>query len=165
MALVKPSAVQQCEKLATTTSKVADNIGPIPRGGAMNTVTWPPADDSVANAALGMVWPGLSVLSVDDDTLSHNLAFDLVRRAAKAGKTALIRTKDMTNEQRLGVLEALKAAGDHGLDPARYAIADLESRIDSRNPEILAEFELLMSDVPMSPVTTFPACRATRSST
>lgn len=30
------------------------------------------------------------VLSVDDDTLSHNLAFDLVRKAAKAGKTALI---------------------------------------------------------------------------
>lgn len=32
VALVKPSAAQQCEKLATTTSKVADNIGPIPRG-------------------------------------------------------------------------------------------------------------------------------------
>ena len=32
VALVKPSAAQQCEKLGNTTSKVADNIGPIPRG-------------------------------------------------------------------------------------------------------------------------------------
>ncbi|WP_299814815.1 exopolysaccharide transport family protein [uncultured Roseibium sp.] len=30
------------------------------------------------------------VLSVDDDTLSHDLAFDLARKAAKAGKSALI---------------------------------------------------------------------------
>jgi uncharacterized protein involved in exopolysaccharide biosynthesis len=30
------------------------------------------------------------VLSVDDDTLSHDLAFDLVRRAAHAGRSALI---------------------------------------------------------------------------
>ncbi|POF28909.1 exopolysaccharide transport family protein [Roseibium marinum] len=30
------------------------------------------------------------VLSVDDDALSHDLAFDLVRKAAKAGKSALI---------------------------------------------------------------------------
>jgi L,D-transpeptidase YcbB len=45
------------------------------------------------------------------------------------------------------LLEALKAAGDHGLDPARYAIPDLEARIDSTNPEELAEFDLLMSDV------------------
>jgi L,D-transpeptidase YcbB len=45
------------------------------------------------------------------------------------------------------LLEALKAAGDHGLDPARYAIPDLEMRIDSTNPEELAEFDLLMSDV------------------
>jgi murein L,D-transpeptidase YcbB/YkuD len=45
------------------------------------------------------------------------------------------------------LLEALKGAGDHGLDPARYAIPDLEMRIDSQNPEELAEFELLMSDV------------------
>jgi len=45
------------------------------------------------------------------------------------------------------LLEALKSAGDHGLDPARYAISDLELRIDSRNPEELAEFDLLMSDV------------------
>jgi L,D-transpeptidase YcbB len=45
------------------------------------------------------------------------------------------------------LLEALKAAGDHGLNPARYSIRDLEMRIDSRNPEELAEFDLLMSDV------------------
>lgn len=45
------------------------------------------------------------------------------------------------------LLEALKAAGDHGLDPARYAISDLETRIDSKNPEELAELDLLMSDV------------------
>lgn len=32
VALVKPSAAQQCEKLGSTTSKVTDNIGPIPRG-------------------------------------------------------------------------------------------------------------------------------------
>lgn len=30
------------------------------------------------------------MLSVDDETLSHDLAFDLVRKAAKAGKSALI---------------------------------------------------------------------------
>ncbi len=31
VALVKPSIAQQCEKLGSTTSKVTDNIGPIPR--------------------------------------------------------------------------------------------------------------------------------------
>ena len=31
VALVKPSVAQQCEKLGSTTSKVTDNIGPIPR--------------------------------------------------------------------------------------------------------------------------------------
>jgi murein L,D-transpeptidase YcbB/YkuD len=45
------------------------------------------------------------------------------------------------------LLEALKGARDHGLDPARYAIPDLEMRMDSSNPEELAEFDLLMSDV------------------
>jgi murein L,D-transpeptidase YcbB/YkuD len=45
------------------------------------------------------------------------------------------------------LLKALKAARDHGLDPARYAIPDLEMRIDSKNPEELAEFDLLMTDV------------------
>jgi murein L,D-transpeptidase YcbB/YkuD len=45
------------------------------------------------------------------------------------------------------LLKALKAARDHGLDPARYAIPDLDMRIDSKNPEELAEFDLLMTDV------------------
>ena len=45
------------------------------------------------------------------------------------------------------LLQALKSARDHGLDPAKYAIPDLEMRINSTNPEELAEFDLLMTDV------------------
>ena len=45
------------------------------------------------------------------------------------------------------LLQALKDAGDHGLDPANYSIADIEERIDSDNPEILAELDLLLSVV------------------
>lgn len=45
------------------------------------------------------------------------------------------------------LLQALKAARDHGLDPAKYAIPDLEMRVNSINPEELAEFDLLMTDV------------------
>ncbi|MFW6077519.1 MAG: L,D-transpeptidase family protein [Hyphomicrobiales bacterium] len=45
------------------------------------------------------------------------------------------------------LLNALKAAREHGLDPGKYAIPDLEMRFNSTNPEELAEFDLLMSDV------------------
>ncbi len=45
------------------------------------------------------------------------------------------------------LLEALKAAGEHGLNSADYSIDDIEDRIDSLNPEVLAELELLLSDV------------------
>ena len=45
------------------------------------------------------------------------------------------------------LLQVVKNAGDHGLDPANYAIADIEERIDSDNPEILAELDLLLSSV------------------
>jgi L,D-transpeptidase YcbB len=45
------------------------------------------------------------------------------------------------------LLQALKSASDHGLDPAKYAIPDLEMRVSSTNPEELAEFDLLMTDV------------------
>jgi L,D-transpeptidase YcbB len=45
------------------------------------------------------------------------------------------------------LLQALKSASDHGLDPAKYAIPDLEIRFNSTNPEELAEFDLLMTDV------------------
>jgi L,D-transpeptidase YcbB len=45
------------------------------------------------------------------------------------------------------LLNALKGARDHGLDPAKYAIPDLEMRVNSTNPEELAEFDLLMTDV------------------
>ena len=45
------------------------------------------------------------------------------------------------------LLEALKSADEHGLNPANYSIEDIEDRIDSKNPEELAELDLLMSDV------------------
>ena len=45
------------------------------------------------------------------------------------------------------LLEALKAAGDHGLNPADYSVEDIEERIDDTNPEVLAELDLLLSDV------------------
>ena len=45
------------------------------------------------------------------------------------------------------LLEALQAAGEHGLDPDRYSVADIAERIDAKNPEVLAELDLLLSDV------------------
>ncbi|MGI9462600.1 MAG: hypothetical protein ACR2OM_01585, partial [Aestuariivirgaceae bacterium] len=45
------------------------------------------------------------------------------------------------------LLEALKSADQHGLNPVHYSIADIEDRIDSENPEVLAELDLLLSDV------------------
>jgi murein L,D-transpeptidase YcbB/YkuD len=45
------------------------------------------------------------------------------------------------------LLEALRAAQEHGLDPSLYSIPDIEERIDATNPEVLAELDLLMSDV------------------
>ena len=45
------------------------------------------------------------------------------------------------------LLEALKNAGEHGLDPANYSVEDIEERIDEKNPEVLAELDLLLSDV------------------
>jgi len=45
------------------------------------------------------------------------------------------------------LLDELKHADQHGLNPANYSIADIEERIDSENPEVLAELDLLMSAV------------------
>ena len=45
------------------------------------------------------------------------------------------------------LLEALRAAGDHGLDPKNYSVEDIAERIDTKNPEVLAELDLLLSDV------------------
>lgn len=45
------------------------------------------------------------------------------------------------------LLRALKAAELHGLNPDDYSIPDIEERIDSTNPEELAELDLIMSDV------------------
>ena len=45
------------------------------------------------------------------------------------------------------LLQALKSAGDHGLNPANYSIGDIEERIESTNPEELAELDLVLSDV------------------
>ncbi|NNE22040.1 MAG: L,D-transpeptidase family protein [Rhizobiales bacterium] len=45
------------------------------------------------------------------------------------------------------LLEALKAADEHGLNPANYSLEDIEDRIDSKNPEVLAELDLLLSDI------------------
>lgn len=45
------------------------------------------------------------------------------------------------------LLEALRSAADHGLDPAYYSIPEIEARIDSTNPEELAELDLVLSDV------------------
>ncbi len=45
------------------------------------------------------------------------------------------------------LLDYLKKAGEHGLDPANYSIPDIEERIDSENPEVLAELDLLLSTV------------------
>lgn len=45
------------------------------------------------------------------------------------------------------LLKALKSAGEHGLNPANYSIGDIEERIDTTNPEELAELDLVLSDV------------------
>jgi len=45
------------------------------------------------------------------------------------------------------LLELLKAAEVHGLNPDDYSIPDIEERIGSTNPEELAELDLIMSDV------------------
>lgn len=45
------------------------------------------------------------------------------------------------------LLEALRNAGEHGLDPKKYYVEDIAERIDSANPEVLAELDLLLSDV------------------
>jgi murein L,D-transpeptidase YcbB/YkuD len=45
------------------------------------------------------------------------------------------------------LLKVLKAAGEHGLDPNDYSIDEIEERIDSTDPEQLAELDLLISDV------------------
>jgi len=60
------------------------------------------------------------------------------------------------------LLDELKHAYRQGLDPAYYSIPDLEERIDSQNPEVLAELDLLMSAFSLtSPRTCRPAgwCR------
>jgi murein L,D-transpeptidase YcbB/YkuD len=45
------------------------------------------------------------------------------------------------------LLVALEKAGEHGLDPAYYAVEEIKARIDSQNPEELAELDLLLSMV------------------
>ena len=45
------------------------------------------------------------------------------------------------------LLKYLKDAADQGLNPANYSIPDIEQRIDSTNPEMLAELDLLLSTV------------------
>ncbi len=45
------------------------------------------------------------------------------------------------------LLNVLKAAADHGLDPRDYSIDEIEERLDSTDPEQLAELDLLISDV------------------
>lgn len=45
------------------------------------------------------------------------------------------------------LLDELEHADRHGLVPANYDVADIAERIDSQNPEILAELDLLMSAV------------------
>ncbi len=44
------------------------------------------------------------------------------------------------------LLKVLKAAEVHGLNPQDYSIEEIEERIDSTNPEELAELDLVMSD-------------------
>ena len=41
----------------------------------------------------------------------------------------------------------LRGSGEHGLVPARYSVEDIAERIDASNPEVLAELDLLLSDV------------------
>jgi murein L,D-transpeptidase YcbB/YkuD len=45
------------------------------------------------------------------------------------------------------LLRVLRNAGEHGLDPQNYYIEDIAERIDATNPEVLAELDLLLSDV------------------
>ncbi len=45
------------------------------------------------------------------------------------------------------LLSVLKAAAEHGLDPRDYSIDEIEERLDSTDPELLAELDLLISDV------------------
>ncbi len=45
------------------------------------------------------------------------------------------------------LLKALRNAGEHGLTPARYSVEDIAERIDDNNPEVLAELDLLLTDV------------------
>ncbi len=42
-------------------------------------------------------------------------------------------------------LKALKRSYEHGLKPGDYSIKDIEERMTSQNPEVLAELDLLMS--------------------
>ena len=45
------------------------------------------------------------------------------------------------------LLRVLRASSEHGLDPRNYYIEDIAERIDATNPEVLAELDLLLSDV------------------
>ncbi|MDP9138283.1 MAG: hypothetical protein M3N38_08905, partial [Pseudomonadota bacterium] len=45
------------------------------------------------------------------------------------------------------LLKVLKAAAEHGLDPNDYSIDEIEERMNSTDPEQLAELDLLISDV------------------
>lgn len=101
-------------------------------------------NESTAGAIEEFITSGQGSLAgqVDDERLFQIFTFYEGRNF----KPIWTRDNGVKSKARV-LLEALENAADHGLHPADYSTAEIRERIDSDNPEILAELDLLLSMV------------------
>jgi murein L,D-transpeptidase YcbB/YkuD len=101
-------------------------------------------NEAVAATIESFITSGSAVLA--DETDDQRLADIYLYYADRDFKP--IWTRDSGSKTKAKVLlKVLKAAAEHGLDPDDYSIAEIEERIFATDPEVLAELDLLISDV------------------